>query len=280
MSTPTELIKKYDIKAKKNLGQNFLIEPSIIDKIVKLLEIDYKDTILEIGPGLGALTYRLTEFPNRLIAIEKDSSLYEILQLEFNDKKNVEIINQDILKIDLAKLAKGKIKIVGNLPYNISSPIIFWMIKFREHIDTATIMLQKEVGRRLTAPSGNKDYGILSVICQAWADCKMCFNIPPSCFNPPPKVTSSIVKLKFRKPSIDLKDPVLFERVVSSAFGKRRKTIVNSIKSSNLEISETALLSALKGLGISEKSRAEVLSSKQFIELTNALSDLDKRNAC
>lgn len=262
-----QLIKKYEIHPKKRLGQHFLAEDPTIRKIVATSGISKDDVVLEIGPGLGVMTQYLASIASRVIAIDTDHNLIDVAKGELSHHKNIEWINLDILKYKLTE----KVVVIGNLPYNISSQIIFWMLGHRNFIKHATIMIQKEVALRLCAKPSTKDYGILSVILQSSAEIKKLFDVSKSCFVPPPKVTSSIVGITFKEnPSYNV-DEDWFSKVVKASFGKRRKTIRNSILGSNLEITPDDLDLKFAKANIDPKRRAEALTVLEFAKLAKEL---------
>jgi 16S rRNA (adenine1518-N6/adenine1519-N6)-dimethyltransferase len=220
--------EKYEIyKPKKFLGQNFLVDDNISKKIVRQLELKATDTVLEIGPGQGALTKNLAGFCKNYIAVEIDKNITESLKEKFGDKGK--ILNEDFLKYDLTKIKKP-IKIIGNLPYNIASEILFKLFDNREKIQSAVLMVQKEFARRLVSSPNSKEYGIMSVQTQVFSKPKILFNVPPTVFFPKPKVESSVIKLDFSKNDYELLSRDSFKILVRTAFGKRRKTLKNSLK--------------------------------------------------
>lgn len=285
------ILKKYSIKPNKKLGQHFLSELPTIKKIAASLETTPDDTVLEIGPGLGIMTGLIASKARNVIAVEKDSRLLEIAKIENSQHSNIEWHNEDILNVAIGDFVGAgsprpqwarkprpyndtTIKIIGNLPYNISSPIIFWMIDNRKFISSAVVMIQKEVAVRLAAKPGNKDYGILSVILQAYADCKKLFDISASNFIPPPKVMSSVVKIDFRENPLVSGDENLFKNVVKAAFGKRRKTIRNAlIGAHNIQLTPNEVDKTLSEIKIDPKRRAETLSVSDFDKLALKLSN-------
>ncbi|MBT3182478.1 MAG: ribosomal RNA small subunit methyltransferase A [Deltaproteobacteria bacterium] len=271
MTSTHALLKKYNIRPKKRLGQHFLHADPTIKKIVSSLEID-DDFIIEIGPGPGIMTKYIAEKAKHLYAIDTDSAMIDVASEELSEYKNIEWVNDDILNVDLAKLLPKKkiVKIIGNLPYNISSQIIFWMIDNRDKISSAVIMLQKEVALRICAKSGGRDYGILSVISQAFSSCKKLFDVSAGNFIPPPEVTSSVIMMDFQNVDYDIDDEAHFKKVVKAAFGKRRKTIRNSLLGAKFkaEVIDASLFSS----DIDPKRRAETLSINEFIELSRHIS--------
>jgi len=241
-------------KARKRFGQNFLTDSRVIDKIITAISPKRNDNFLEIGPGKGAMTLPLLEYLNQLNVIEIDKDLIKLLNSYNND--SLIVYQGDILKFDIYQLPKP-LRIVGNLPYNISSPILFHLLNQREHIEDMTFMLQKEVVERIVAKNGSKTYGRLSVMIQAHFDVEMIFTVPPECFDPEPKIDSAIVYLKPIANNL-VKDFNIFEKVVKLSFSQRRKTLKNCLKS--------ILTQDITSIDLSQ--RAEALSVKDFIELT------------
>lgn len=269
------VIKKYGIVPKRGFGQNFLVAMSTIEKIVSLLGAQKTDCVIEIGPGLGIMSAMLAKMCLKVIAIEHDPAALKIARTEFGGIKNIEWIESDILKINLLNLVSSKAKIIGNLPYNISSPILFWMLENRKNIDRAVVMLQKEVATRIVSKPNCKDYGILSVLLQAYASCKKLFDVSASSFFPPPKVTSSVISIDFDKKI--LPDLPNFKTVVKAAFGKRRKTLKNAlIGAQNLSMNSEELSFIFESLKINGRRRPETLSVDEFMGLASAIGCLKK----
>lgn len=263
------------VKPLKKFGQNYLMDNNIIRKIVEEINPKAEDYILEIGPGQGALTRELHAKCPNLTAVEIDSRVIELLALNFTGLK---IINEDFLKLDLREIAgKEKIRITGNIPYNITSPILFKLIEEREAVSDAVLMMQHEVAKRLNAKKKTKDYGILSVILSYFADVRYCFKVSPNVFFPRPNVDSAVVHLRFKEIEDDL-DSGLFIKIVKAAFGNRRKTLKNSFSNSifGSEIFE--------GCGIDFGKRAEELELEDYLSLTRFINNkmpliqLSKRN--
>ncbi|QIW09742.1 16S rRNA (adenine(1518)-N(6)/adenine(1519)-N(6))-dimethyltransferase RsmA [Francisella sp. LA112445] len=258
---------QYKTKAKKSLGQNFLQDENIIQKIVKLANISKQDTVLEIGPGLGALTRHLLSASSNVNVVEFDSSVIDTLIKNCEKYGRPNVYNEDFLKFDIHKISSEKIKLVGNLPYNISSPILFRVIEMSHKITDAHFMLQKEVVDRIVSSPNSKSYGRLSVILQYHFECSMILKIPPEVFYPQPKVDSAILRLKPRANKDFLKNYDFFEKLVKQSFAQRRKTLHNNLKEilKNKEIDPSTL-------PIDTKLRAENLSVKDFVCLANFLS--------
>ncbi len=253
------------MKAKKSLGQNFLFDPSILKKIVQAANINKDDTIVEIGAGYGSLTILLAEAANRVIAIEFDTELFKILSENIRLHSNIDAVNCDALKFNFEELEH--LKVVGNIPYYITTPIIFRLLEARENIETITLTLQKEVAERIVARPGKKDYGVLSLSVQYYAEPEIKFIIPAEAFRPIPKVNSAVVHLQILKqPRVSVLDEVLFFKLIKAGFAQRRKTILNTLKMFDVDIKEILL-----SLGIETNRRAETLSMEDFSMLSNEL---------
>jgi 16S rRNA (adenine1518-N6/adenine1519-N6)-dimethyltransferase len=272
MTNPSKILKQYQYFPKKELGQNFLVDPSSPEMIIRKSGIEKDSNIIEIGPGLGALTKAASEWGNFVYGIEKDKRLIPILEKELEKAfcKNVEIINQDILKTDLEKLFSQDKKnyLIGNLPYNISSQILFTAVEHKKKIDKCVFMLQKELAQRIAAPRGTKDYGRISVVLKYHADLKIIANLKPSLFYPRPKVDSSVILIDFNKTNtIKVKDEKLFHEIIRLSFGQRRKTLRNSlgkgVKDKNL------LEEIFESLELSVSLRGEDLELEDYIKLAD-----------
>jgi len=267
--------------AKKSLGQNFLIDGNVLLRIVEAVAINPEDRILEIGPGKGALTELLAKKAKQVLAVELDSRLVDFLGEKFLSSSNVEIIRNDILRTDLPQILSarwsGRWKVAANLPYNISSQVLFKFIDNRSHFSELVLMLQKEVGERLVAPPDCKQYGILSVFCQLYFDISREFLVKPGSFRPIPKVDSIVLKFRvLPAPRVDVGDELFFRTVVKSSFGQRRKTLWNCIKSAALGIAEKDLEQAFLRSGIDSGRRGETLSLEEFAVLAKALDAFSK----
>ncbi len=257
------------IRAKKSLGQNFLKDPYYLEKIADKAGIISSDLVLEIGPGLGHLTRVLATRAGKLLALELDERLIPLLRKEFAEQRNVEIIHADALEYPYAAL-HGKWKVVANLPYYISTPIIQKLLIHRDRFDTLTLMLQKEVADRIASPPGGKEYGYLSVLVQLYAEPSIEFTVPAGAFTPKPEVDSSVITLALRdSPAVSPRDEGSFLRVVKAAFSQRRKTLRNSLK--QLEASREKMDAVLDKTGIDLGRRAETLSVEEFARLTDFL---------
>lgn len=273
----SERFKSRNFVARKRFGQNFLIDKNIVAKIVAAADIRPGDVVIEIGPGMGALTDALAMNGAKVIAIELDRDLVEELKEKYSDIKDIEIICADALKISYAEIAKRlkkKLKVVANIPYNISTPILFKLFKEREVFTALLLMFQKEVAERVVAVPGKKDYGALSVFSQFFADVNIEFQIPPTAFYPVPKVYSSIVRFDILdKPRVEVEDMEIFKRVVKAAFGMRRKMILNALKV--LGLPKDILRSLLLESAIDPRSRGETIGIDRFGYLSNLLSKLN-----
>ena len=270
-----EIIDKYNFRFSKGLGQNFLIDGNIVRKICEEGEVSKEDDILEIGPGIGTLTEELSYKANKVVAVELDKSLFPILDETLAGCNNVEIVPGDILKIDLSKLFSEKfesenIKIVANLPYYITTPIIGRLLEEELDIDSILVMVQSEVAERMKASPGTKDYGSLSVFVQYYTDPEIVLSVPKTAFIPRPNVDSAVIKLKIRKEKIELKDRETFFKVVKAAFSQRRKTILNSL-SSGLKTDKATIRAILEKADIDPKLRAENLTIEDFSKISAIL---------
>jgi 16S rRNA (adenine1518-N6/adenine1519-N6)-dimethyltransferase len=278
-----ELMRKYNIRPTKSLGQNFLIDENIVDRIIETAEITKEDLIIEIGPGLGAMTTKLAESAGFVAAVELDTKLLPVLRSRLNEYPNVFILNKDILKVDIKKdilesdslkaasFEPSSIKLVANLPYYITTPIVMGMLEQELDIDLMIFMVQKEVAERMVAMPGGKDYGALSVAVQFYSAAQKVFDVSPRCFIPVPKVYSSVVKLDiYKNPIVDILSKEVFFKVVKAAFGQRRKTLLNALNNSGFFcMDKETIQNVLNELGILEKQRGETLSLDDFAEISN-----------
>lgn len=271
-----EIIKKYNFAFQKRFGQNFLIDGHVIDKIINAAEITKEDTVLEIGPGIGTMTQYLAEAAGRVYAVEIDRNLLPVLDETLADYDNVTVINDDILKVDIRALLGDdaeNVKVVANLPYYITTPIIMGL--FENHIPakSITVMVQKEVAQRMQAGPGSKDYGALSLAVQYYAEPYIVANVPPNCFMPRPGVGSAVIRLtSWDKPPVVVNDEKLMFALIRASFNQRRKTLQNGINNSpELNLSKEQVVDALKKMGLSESIRGEALTLEQFAELSNLL---------
>ncbi|WP_394024031.1 16S rRNA (adenine(1518)-N(6)/adenine(1519)-N(6))-dimethyltransferase RsmA [Anaerococcus martiniensis] len=267
-----EIIDLYDFKFKKSLGQNFLIDKNFVDKIVDAAEIENQN-VLEIGPGIGTITYEMAKVAKKVVAIEIDQTLIPILEENLGEFENTKVINEDILKVDLKKLVEEEFngesfKVVSNLPYYITTPIIEMLITTGIACDDMTIMVQKEVAERMVASESDKEYSSLSVFIKFYTDAKVVINLPKSVFMPQPKIDSTILNLKLRLYDDKVNQDMLF-KLVRSGFNKRRKTILNSLSD---VVAKDDLKLAFEKLNLAENLRAENLSLDDYINLANELS--------
>ena len=275
MTTPRTLLKAWQLKPRKNLGQNFLVDSQLALTIVKAARLDNTATVLEIGAGLGALTVPAAKAAKRILAIEKDRHLARLLQTELALWKleNVEIWPKDVFDCDFTSIAQAEkcsFTILGNLPYNISSQVVVKLIDQRKVISSAVLMFQKELAQRLASPPGSKRYGRLSVLLQYCADIETVCLAPPSAFYPRPKVDSMVVRITFRNPPEPYPtDEKLLRRLVQAAFGRRRKTLKNSLAAGLPELDNINARKLLVDAGIDPHRRAETLSVNEFVRLTN-----------
>ena len=270
-----EIIQKYNFAFQKRFGQNFLIDGHVIEKIIRAADITKNDIVLEIGPGIGTMTQYLCEAAGKVYAVEIDRNLLPILDETLADYDNVTVVNEDILKVDIAALTEGKpVKVVANLPYYITTPIIMGL--FENHIPATsiTVMVQKEVAERMQARPGGKEYGALSLAVQYYAKPYIVANVPPNCFMPRPNVASAVIRLtKYEVPPVAVWDEAFMFRLIRASFNQRRKTLQNGIhNSSELSISKEEVVCALKQMGLSETVRGETLSLEQFAQLSDLLS--------
>ncbi|HEX3015274.1 MAG TPA: 16S rRNA (adenine(1518)-N(6)/adenine(1519)-N(6))-dimethyltransferase RsmA [Desulfobacteria bacterium] len=272
------VLQKYSLRAKKSLGQNFLVDDAVIAAIIHSSGLAPGESVLEIGPGTGVLTRALKDIAARVYAIELDRTLSAMLQEEFQAFNQVQVINADALTFSLAQLEScegpDKPRLVANLPYYITSPLINHFLVQRQYIKSMTVMVQKEVADRLAAQPGGKDYGVLSIAVQVYCHPQVAFTVPPTAFLPAPKVESAVVNMEMlEKPRIDEGTDRGFFRVVKAAFGQRRKTVANSL-AQGLNLNKTEICTVLEGLEISPRERAENLSIAQFNQLTRAILQL------
>lgn len=270
-----DIVNKYGFKFTKSLGQNFLIDDSVLRDIVLGAEVTKEDFVIEIGPGVGTLTKELLKKAKKVLAIELDSDLIPILQEELKEYDNFEIINKDVLKVDFRELIKDEdsVKLVANLPYYVTTPIIASLLKEKYKFKSLTIMIQKEVGERIAAEPNNKDYGSLSLLVQYYCDVRTIRKVSPASFIPKPKVDSIVVRLdKLDKPRVEVKDEELFFKIIRASFNMRRKTLWNGLKSLGLD--KSIIEKAFENSGIDSKRRGETLSIEEFGNLANSIKDL------
>ena len=274
------IMKKYKIKANKSLGQNFLISQSVVDKIVESSNITKDDLIIEIGPGLGTLTKELLEKAGKVICIELDKKMIKILNDRFYLYKNFELINEDVLKVRLNKIIKEEkekngfknAKIVANLPYYITTPIIMKLLEDRLDLESITVMVQKEVADRLIAIPGEKETGAITYSVYYYATSEGILEVPKDSFIPEPEVTSKVIKLTLRKePPVQVKSKGVMFKIIKSAFMQRRKTLLNALTNTKVFMSKEEGLKVLKDLNLDENVRAEKLTLEDFAEITNKI---------
>lgn len=284
LGNPTNTIavlNRYGFSFQKKFGQNFLIDENVVEKIVRDAGVTKDDFVLEIGPGIGTMTQILCENAREVVAVEIDDKLIPILMedtLSWYD--NVTVIHEDILKLDIVKLANerngGKpIKVVANLPYYITTPIIMGLFESHVPLDSITIMVQKEVADRMQVGPGTKDYGALSLAVQYYAKPQILLNVPASCFMPRPNVDSAVIQLtRYEKPPVEVANEHLMFRLIRASFNQRRKTMTNSVGNSpELSVSKEQMAAALEKCGLSATVRGEALTLAQFAELANVLSE-------
>lgn len=288
MKTPTlgnsqntiEILQKYNFNFQKKFGQNFLIDEHVLDKIIRAAEITKDDYVLEIGPGIGTMTQYLACAAREVTAVEIDRALIPILEDTLKEYDNVSIINEDILKVDIAALAKEKnggrpIKVVANLPYYITTPIIMGLFESHVPLESITVMVQKEVADRMQVGPGTKDYGALSLAVQYYAEPYIVANVPPNCFMPRPAVGSAVIRLtRHQKPPVEVMDEKLMFRLIRASFNQRRKTLANGLKNSGeLNLSKEVITAAIEKLGKGSSVRGEALNLEEFARLTNIIKE-------
>lgn len=280
-SATKEIINKYSFAFQKKFGQNFLIDSNALESIIRGAEITKDDFVLEIGPGIGTMTQYLCEAARQVVAVEIDKMLIPILEDTLSEYDNVEVINQDVLKVDIKSLAEEKnngkpIKVVANLPYYITTPIIMGLFESGVPIDSITIMVQKEVADRMQTGPGSKDYGALSLAVQYYATAKVILNVSATCFMPRPNVDSAVIKLtRHKEPTVNVVDEKLMFKIIRASFNQRRKTLVNGLKNSpELSFSKEQIVKAIEKIGKPETIRGEALTLEEFAELANAFTEL------
>lgn len=269
-----EVIQRHNFAFQKRFGQNFLIDGHVVEKIIRAAEITKDDVVLEIGPGIGTMTQYLAEAAGKVYAVEIDKNLLPVLDETLAEYDNVTVINQDILKVDINELTGGvPVKVVANLPYYITTPIIMGL--FENHIPATsiTVMVQKEVAERMQAGPGSKDYGALSLAVQYYAEPYIVANVPPNCFMPRPNVGSAVIRLtSYKDTPVQVKDESLMFKLIRASFNQRRKTLQNGINNSpELSFNKEQVVAALKAMGLSESIRGEALTLEQFAKLSDLL---------
>ena len=275
-----EILQKYKFVFQKKFGQNFLIDPRVLEKIVDASGVTAEDCVLEIGPGIGTMTQYLAERAGHVVAVEIDANLIPILQETLAEYSNVTVLHQDILKTDIRAIARDwgggrPLKVTANLPYYITTPIIMNLLEQDIPVDTITVMVQKEVADRMQVGPGTKDYGALSLAVQYYARAELVANVPPNCFMPRPGVGSAVIRLtKYQTPPVQPKDPDLMFRLIRASFNQRRKTLQNGLNNSpDVPCSREAIAAAIEKLGLPAAVRGETLSLQQFADLADCLSD-------
>lgn len=273
-----EVLQKYEFVFQKKFGQNFLIDTHVLDKIINAADITKDDFVLEIGPGIGTMTQYLACAAREVYAVEIDKALIPILEDTLSDYSNVTVLNEDILKVDIRKLAEehnqGKpIKVVANLPYYITTPIIMGLFEGHVPIESITVMVQKEVADRMQVGPGTKDYGALSLAVQYYAEPYIVANVPPNCFMPRPNVGSAVIRLTSHKKPVAVKNEKLMFDIIRASFNQRRKTLVNGLYNvGGLNKSKEELAAVLESIGLAANVRGETLTLEQFAALSDALS--------
>lgn len=275
-----EVLQKYQFNFQKKFGQNFLIDTRILEEIIAAASVTKDDFVLEIGPGIGTMTQYLCEAAREVVAVEIDQNLIPILKDTLSAYDNVEVICDDILKIDMNRLARERnggrpIKVVANLPYYITTPIIMGLFESHVPLDSITIMVQKEVADRMQVGPGTKEYGALSLAVQYYANPKIVVNVPPSCFMPQPKVGSAVIRLtRHEQPPVDVKDEKLLFSVIRASFNQRRKTLANGLSNyPQLALCKEQITECITALGVPATIRGEALTLEQFARLSNIIYD-------
>lgn len=274
MSSILKELKDYGIRPKKILGQHFIIDRNILNKIVQVAKIEKEDTVLEIGPGLGEMTIELSKKAKKVIAVEIDFNLIEILKRKFSEYSNIELIEGDILQLDFLSLIKNEanpLKVVANLPYQISTPLIFRFIEIRDYISELTLMVQKEVAQRIVSSPGSKDYGPLAIFVQMVSNPSIKFFIKKTIFFPPPKVESAVIQIVWRKePLVKPEDEKWFKEVVKLVFNYRRKTLINALKNSKIPL-PIDLDEKMRKANLNPQRRPETMGIEEFVKLAKIL---------
>ena len=276
-----EIIQEYEFMFQKKFGQNFLIDTHVLEKIISAAGITKNDCVLEIGPGIGTMTQYLAENAGHVVAVEIDRNLIPILKETLADYDNVTVINEDILRVDIKTLAEeyngGKpIKVVANLPYYITTPIIMGLFESGVPIDNITVMVQKEVADRMKEGPGSKDYGALSLAVQYYAEPEIVANVPPNCFIPRPNVGSAVIRLtRHKEMPVEVKDPVLMFKIIRASFNQRRKTLQNGLGNApELPYTKEQIAAAIAEMGLTPTIRGEALSLAQFAQLSDILGEM------
>ena len=273
-----EVIQKYEFTFQKKFGQNFLIDSHVLNKIIASADITKDDFVLEIGPGIGTMTQYLAEAAGHVLPVEIDKTLIPILHETLASYDNVEVINEDVLKLDICKIVKEKnggkpVKVVANLPYYITTPIIMGLLESHVPVESITVMVQKEVAMRMQAGPGTKDYGALSLAVQYYCEPYIAANVPPNCFMPRPKVGSTVIRLtRYSEPPVATENEQLMFRLIRASFNQRRKTLANGLNNSDLiDLPKEQIMEAIESLGKGKSVRGEALSLEEFAALSNQL---------
>lgn len=276
-----EIIQKYEFAFQKKFGQNFLIDTHVLDKIIAAAGVTKEDCVLEIGPGIGTMTQYLAEKAGQVVAVEIDTKLIPILKETLGDYDNVTVLHDDILKVDVKQITQqyneGRpIKVVANLPYYITTPIIMGLFEGDVPIDNITVMVQKEVADRMQVGPGSKDYGALSLAVQYYAEPYIVANVPPNCFMPRPSVGSAVIRLtRHKNPPVNVQDPGLMFRLIRASFNQRRKTLQNGLNNSpEIPYTKEQIAKAIESLGLSPSVRGEALNLEQFASLANCFTGM------
>ena len=274
-----EILQKYNFSFQKKFGQNFLIDTHVLDKIIRAADINKEDMVLEIGPGIGTMTQYLAREAGKVVAVEIDKNLIPILAETLGGYENVEVMNEDVLKLDIRSLVAEKnggkpVKVVANLPYYITTPIIMGLFEEHVPVESITVMVQKEVADRMQTGPGCKDYGALSLAVQYYAIPYIVANVPPNCFMPRPKVGSAVIRLTcHERPPVEVEDERLLFDIIRASFNQRRKTLANGLKNSDrIDFSKELIVGAIDRLGKGASVRGESLTLEEFAELANDLS--------
>lgn len=283
-SNTIAVLQKYNFNFQKKFGQNFLIDTHVLEKIIGAANIMKEDCVVEIGPGIGTMTQYLAESAGHVVAVEIDKALIPILEDTLSEYDNVEVINEDILKVDLQKLVDEKnggrpVKVVANLPYYITTPIVMGLFESHVPLQSITIMVQKEVAERMQAGPGSKDYGALSLAVQFYSRAEIVANVPPNCFIPRPNVGSAVIRLtRHSEPAVQVDDENLMFSIIRASFNQRRKMLTNGIaNAAGLSYSKEDVRDALLEMGVSENVRGEALTLEQFAQLSNLLGAKNRR---
>lgn len=278
------VLNRYPFVFQKKFGQNFLIDPHVLDKIINAADITKEDCVIEIGPGIGSVTEALIANAGKVISIEIDDQLIPILTEQFGACENFRLIHKDVLKVDLHKLIEEespnrRIKVVANLPYYITTPIVMMLLEHNLPIESITVMVQKEVADRMASGPGSKQYGAITVAMKYYCDTYLVANVPQNCFMPRPNVDSAVIKLTLhQEPIVDIKDEAQLLKIIKAAFSQRRKTLLNTLASNgNLGVSKEDIKNILEETGIGASTRGETLSLEDYAKLSNFIDDYRKK---